>query len=301
MTYRKKKQSNKWPVGFFLVILVILVLLVTVLLRGSDVALLNPKGLIANEQRRLLIVSVVILLEIAIPTLTAFYYIAWKYRESNTKATYSPNARHSKFLVFNIWALPFGVMVLLASIMWPATHKLAPQKSIISSNKPIAIQVVALRWKWLFIYPEQQIATINFVQIPTDTPIQLDLTADEIPMSSFWIPHLAGQLYAMTGHVNRLNLMADTPGDFTGSTAEINGSGFAGMRFVTRASSSEDFNTWVQNVKSSSTFLDASEYQKLLAPSEYNKTAFYAKAGPAIYDTMLLKYTGSHDHHTEGK
>ena len=120
-------------------------------------------------------------------------------------------------------------------------------------------------------------------------------------MSSFWIPQLGGQLYAMTGHSNLLNLLADKPGDFTGSSAEINGAGFAGMKFTTRASSPQDFTTWVQSVKTSSNVLDGAEYQKLLTPSEYNKAAYYSQTTSDIYDSVILKYAGSHGLHSEQK
>ncbi len=155
-----------------------------------------------------------------------------------------------------------------------------------------------MRWKWLFIYPDQGIATVNFVQIPTGTPIQFELSADEAPMNSFWIPQLAGQLYAMTGHVNQLNVVADTNGVFQGSAAEINGPGFAGMKFVTRAGSMSDFNAWVQGVQKSPQALDDMEYQKLLKPSESNPAAYYSKADPDLYEAMLNKYAGSHGRHT---
>ena len=294
----KNKFSESMPIWGTLLGLLSLVLLVTVLLKGTTIEVLAPKGLIATEQRRLMIRAVLLLLEIAIPTLTFFYYTAWKYRESN-HATYEPHPKHDASLVFSIWAFPTITMILLAVLMWPATHRLAPQKSLDSSNPPITIQVVALRWKWLFIYPEQKIATTNFIQLPVNTPIQFDITGDEVPMSSFWIPQLGGQLYAMTGHVNRLNIMAATPGDYSGSTAEINGSGFAGMKFTTRAGSMEDFNAWVVNAKRSPSVLTETEYKELLKPSENNKVTLYSRAGPEIYDTMLAKYSGSHSMNME--
>jgi len=299
MAKSRKKLKQSKPIWFVLFVLICLSLIVTVLLRGTDVALFNPKGFIAGEQHRLMIFVVAILLDLAIPTLFLFYYTAWKFRETNEKATYDPRTHHDKLLVFGIWIVPFIFMLLLASIMWPATHKLAPQKVVGNGAKPLTIRVIAMRWKWLFIYPDQNIATVNFVQIPTGTPVQFQITADETPMSSFWIPHLAGQLYAMTGHVNSLNLMADTKGDYAGSSAEINGSGFAGMKFIARASSVTDFDNWVQGVKQSPVLLDTVEYQKLLVPSEYDKSSFYSEVGYGIYDTMLTKYTGSHGQHTE--
>lgn len=276
-------------------------LLVAMLLKGNDIALLNSKGQIAVEQRRLMIVVIALMLEIAIPTLIIFYFIAWKYRETNEKASYEPNAQHSKPFVLSLWAIPSVMVLVLAYIMWPATHRLEPQKSIASDTKPITVQVVAMRWKWLFIYPEQNIATVNFVQIPTDTPVRFELTADEAPMSSFWIPHLGGQLYAMTGHVNPLNLIADTPGDYPGSSAEINGAGFAGMKFIARAGSKTDFDKWVQSIRQSAYALDSEEYAKLLAPSKNNTPAFYTTNETDLYDTILMKYTGSHGHQTENQ
>jgi cytochrome o ubiquinol oxidase subunit II len=268
---------------------------IAVLLRGVDITLLNPKGLIAEAQLNLMLFSVLLLLTIAIPTLILLYGFAWKYRESN-QATYDPHVRHSKFFVFSMWTIPSVFMLILALVMWPATHKLEPQKSIAANTKPITIQVVAMRWKWLFIYPEQNIATVNFVQIPTGTPVQFELTADETPMSSFWIPHLAGQLYAMTGHVNRLNLVADHEGDYPGSTAEINGAGFAGMKFITRVSSEEEFKQWIQAVQQSQNVLNSAKYGKLLRPSENNPIELYSSVQSDLYAKMLMKYAGAHDH-----
>ena len=180
--------------------------------------------------------------------------------------------------------------------MWPSTHKLDPRRAIASKENPITIQVVALRWKWLFIYPEQKIATVNFVQIPVDTPIEFDLTADETPMSSFWIPQLSGQLYAMTGHTNRLNVMATSKGDYIGKSAEINGAGFAGMKFITHATTRSEFEQWAKEVKTSLNSLDNATYDKLVEPSENNSLAFYNNVDLAIYDKVLMKYGGQHDH-----
>lgn len=268
------------------------------LLIDTDIRLLNPKGTIAWEQHILFIYIAILLLLIAVSTLLLLYFIAWKYRESNTHATYEPNAPQSKLVVGSMWIIPTLFMFLLVFIMWPATHKLEPRKSIVSDTKPITIQVVALRWKWLFIYPQQNIATVNFVQIPVDTPVQFELTADETPMSSFWIPHLGGQLYAMTGHVNRLNLIASEFGEYPGSSAEINGAGFADMKFVARASNTLDFNEWVEQVRRSSSVLDVSEYKRLLSPSEKNSVMEYSSTDSSLFDALLMKYNSSHGHQT---
>jgi cytochrome o ubiquinol oxidase subunit 2 len=296
MTKHKKKHSQTKPVPLALLGVTGLALCIVMLLQGTDIVLFHPKGLIAGQERSLLLLTVAIFMLVAAPTLALLYFTAWKYRESNNHAVYAPGAHHSKFFVFGMWAIPIVFMLVMASVLWPAAHRLQPQKPLSSSVKPLAIQVVAMRWKWLFIYPEQHIATVNFIQVPLNTPLQFDLTADEAPMSSFWIPHLGGQLYAMTGHVNRLNLMANVVGDYQGSSAEINGAGFAGMKFIARADTKNAFDQWVQGVKQSSTVLDAEGYQKLLSPSQNNTSAFYSQADSDLYPNLLLKYNGSHNH-----
>jgi cytochrome o ubiquinol oxidase subunit 2 len=199
-----------------------------------------------------------------------------------------------------MWLIPSIFAVVLAAIMWSATHKLEPIKPIAADAKPLTIQVVSMRWKWVFIYPEQNIATVNYVQIPVGTPVQFELTADAAPMSAFWIPNLGGMLYTMTGHNNRLHLIADTAGDYPGSSGEINGPGFANMKFTASASSKKDFDAWVQEVKRYTAVLDTVEYDKLLKPSEDNPVAFYSAAERGLYDTVLMKYMGpgtGHTHH----
>jgi cytochrome o ubiquinol oxidase subunit 2 len=294
---QRRKIDRGRPARLILLGVVALGLLINVLLHGHDIALVDPKGLMAGEQLKLMLFSAGLLLVVAVPTVTLLYFTAWKYRETNAKATYDPHTRHGKSLVFTMWAIPSVFMLVLALVMWPATHRLEPQKLIAADAKPLTVEVVALRWKWLFIYPELHIATVNFVQIPTGTPVEFELTADDAPMSSFWIPHLGGQLYAMTGHVNRLNLLAETPGDYAGSSAEINGAGFADMKFTARASSKQDFDSWAQDTRLTSDALDSTEYERLLKPSESNPIALYSLADTSLYDTVLMKYMGSHDMH----
>ncbi len=297
MTKRVKKSRPGKAILLPFIGLAALSVIITFLLRGKDAILLNPKGVIASEQLRLMITATLIMLTIAIPALFFLYYFAWKYRENNEKVNYEGSAAQSKSLALLIWGAPTVIMLVLVVLLVPATHKLEPRKDLSSTNKPLTIQVVAMRWKWLFIYPEQKIATVNYVQIPVNTPVQFELTADETPMSSFWIPHLGGQLYAMTEHVNRLNLMADELGDFEGSVAEINGAGFSGMRFNTHVSTKQDFDTWLLKTKMSFGKLDSSEYEHLLEPSENHPVAFYAEASDDIYSNILNKYAGGAHHH----
>jgi cytochrome o ubiquinol oxidase subunit 2 len=296
MPKNRKKDSQGRALRRIILGLISLTLIIAVLLQGKNVALFNPKGMIAQEQLNLMFITVGLMLILAIPALFIFYFTAWKYRESNTKAKHEPDTHHGRLLDLSMWLVPSVLAVVLATIMWSATHKLEPNKSIAADAKLLTIQVVAMQWKWLFIYPEQNIATVNFVQIPEDTPVKFELTADEAPMSSFWIPNLGGMLYAMTGHNNRLNLIADTPGDYPGSSAEINGAGFAEMKFTARASSQGDFDQWLQKIKRSPAVLDSAEYAKLLKPSEGNSAAFYSATEDGMYDKVLKKYMGSGSH-----
>ncbi len=298
MAKRKENQNKStWLTLLGFASLGLSFLVIAVLMRGRDIALLNPKGFIADEQYRLLVVSTLIMLGFAALILFFLYFFAWRYRETNQKTVHDPSAGRSKLLIFTAWAAPILVFIVLASLMLPATQKLEPQRSIESDNEEMTIRVVAMRWKWLFMYPEQDIATVNFVQIPADTPVRFELTADEAPMNSFWIPHLGGMLYAMTEHVNPLNLMAHTVGDYDGGAAEVNGSGFAGMRFTARVSTRGDFDNWVAETTASSIVLDDEEYARLLKPSEDNPVAIYSSpSNRELFDNLLAKYAGSHSH-----
>lgn len=298
--HKKNQNGSLWLALLGLVAMGIFVSVAAFLSRGRDIALLNPMGVIADEQYRLLIISTSIMLGFAALILFFIYFFAWRYRETNQKTVHNPNAGRSKLLIFTAWASPIAIFVILAALMLPATQKLEPQRSIESNNDELTIRVIAMRWKWLFMYPEQDIATVNFVQIPVDTPVRFELTADEAPMNSFWIPHLGGMLYSMTGHVNLLNLMAHTSGDYNGGAAEINGRGLAGMRFVTRVSTQADFEAWAGQAAAEPAELDAAEYARILEPSENNPAAVYrSPANQELFDNLLKKYSGTHSHYEE--
>lgn len=294
-----KKTSKIIPIALGLTITLVFSLVIAVLTYDIDIALLNPKGLVANEQHWLLITSTLIMLGFGVPVILTLYFFTWKYREDGPNQDYSPKKNTSKAMLAFAWGGPLTIVIILAAIMLPATQRLEPQKPIISDKDQLTVQVVSMNWKWLFIYPEQGIATVNFAQIPVDTPIRFELTADEAPMSSFWVPHLAGMLYTMTGHVNPLNLMADSTGDYPGASAEISGVGFAGMKFTTRVSTEEEFEAWVAETKQSPEHLDDAEYERLLEPSEYEEPAFYASTSPNLYDTIVSKYNSNHSHSDE--
>lgn len=296
----KNRNKSAWLNVLGVSVLGLFTFVVALFLRGRDVALLNPKGVVADEQFRLLIVSSAIMLAFAGIVLFFIYFFAWRFRETNTKVVHNPRAGRSKLLIFTAWASPITVFVILVSLMLPATQKLEPQRSIESENDQITIRVVAMRWKWLFMYPEHNVASVNYVQIPVDTPVRFELTADEAPMNSFWIPHLGGMLYSMTEHVNPLNLMAHTVGDYEGGAAEVNGHGFAGMRFTARVSTREEFDHWVADTAGTSEVLDEEEYARLLKPSEYDTAVAYrSPTNQKLFDDLMKKYAGSHSHYDE--
>jgi len=265
------------------------VILGYILIGNNNISVLNPHGLIALKERNLIIIATLFSLAAVIPVFIMTFLFAWKYRENNSKAKYDPDWDHDTKLELTWWAAPFVIILILAVITWKSTHELDPYKSINAGTKPITIQVVALQWKWLFIYPEQNIATVNFIQFPDRTPINFELTADA-PMNSFWIPQLGGQMYAMAGMGSHLHLIADAPGEFAGSAAEISGRGFSGMKFVARASSQADFNAWVQSVKESQNKLGLPKYNKLAAPSENNPVALYSSVEEGLYNKIIMKF-----------
>lgn len=255
----------------------------------SELILLNPAGLIAFHQRQLLTTAVFLGLLIIIPAIIIAYVTAYRFRSTNKKASYKPEWQTPVLVQIMLWVIPTMFILIMAVITWKSTHELDPTKQIAAQEKPMTIQVVALRWKWLFIYPEQQIATVNFVAFPKNTPVTFYLTADA-PMSSFWIPHLAGQMYAMEGMVNRLNLIADREGVFPGSNAEISGAGFATMRFTAQAMSQTAFAKWVASVKQQKQGLTSSEYSSLSKPTEDVAPRSYSVIEQGLYNSIVMKY-----------
>lgn len=252
--------------------------------------MLDPKGYIAIQERNIILLVVAMGLTIIIPTLLLLFSTAWKYREENTRAKYSPDAVNNWWRQALLWSIPVITICILAVITWKTTHELDPYKQIASRAKPLHIEVVALRWKWLFIYPDQHIATINYLRFPVNTPITVSLTADNAPMNSFWIPGLVGQMYAMTGMSTPLHFLSNNVTTFTGSAAEISGQGFADMRFKADAISRGDFEGWVKSVQEFAKPLDAKTYEQLTQPSEDNPVTLYSSVDGNLYNMIMMKY-----------
>lgn len=277
--------------------LLVLVLALTVLLgvgvatmmSGVDIPVLEPKGEIARQQKDLLIIATLLMLIVVVPVFILLFTFSVKYRASNTKATYRPEWDHNRKLEILWWGVPILIITVLAVITWVTSHTLDPYRPIASSEKPLRIQVVALQWKWLFIYPEEKVASLNEVALPINRPIAFEITSDA-PMNSFWIPSLAGQVYAMSGMVTKLHVVGDTVGTYRGSSANISGEGFAGMHFDAKVLSAADYATWVQNAESSSDILNQESYAKLALPSKDAPVRMFTARDDTLYGSIIHKY-----------
>lgn len=284
-------MKNKSKVILISLVVVAAGLLSVYLLRHANFAVFNPKGEIGVKERNLIYETLLLSLFIVVPVFLLTFFIVWRYRDTNSKASakYSPDWDHNRLLETIWWGIPTILIVILSVITWNSSHALDPSKALNSTTKPLTIQVVALQWKWLFIYPEQHIASVNFVQFPADTPVDFVITSDA-PMNSFWIPQLGGQIYAMPGMSTQLHLMASQNGDYRGLSANISGQGFAGMVFIAKASSTNDFNYWVNSVQNAPGSLTQTVYDQLAQPSSNNSVTTYTAPDTQLYDSVVLKY-----------
>ena len=286
-----KKTNTKHKVILLVVGLSLLVLVAVSFwyLSRQNIAVLNPKGPIALKEYHLIVFSLLLSLLVVVPVFTLLFVFSIRYSEKNTKSKYSPNLDHSKIFETIWWLIPSALITVLAVVAWNSSHDLDPYKRISSTNKTLNIQVVALNWKWLFIYPQQNIATVNYFQIPNQTPVNFEITSDA-PMNSFWIPNLGGQIYAMPGMSTQLNLLASNNGTYPGSSANISGQGFSGMTFNVKSSSMNNFNDWVAQVKQSQARLTLARYNNLSQPSLNNGISYYSYAEPNLYNNIVYKY-----------
>ena len=268
-------------------------------LRGHDIAMLNPHGIIAAKQRHLMLFTILLGMIVIIPVFIMAITIAWRYREGNQAARYTPEWSSHRLAEITWWGVPLIIISVLSVITWQSSHALDPSKHLQSDAQPITIQVVALDWKWLFIYPDQAVASVNSFTFPINTPVTFQITADA-PMNSFWIPQLGGQIYAMPGMVTQLNLMADKKGNYLGSSANISGTGFASMHFTAHATSLGDYSRWLEDAKKTGATLDRSSYRQLAIPSQNNPRQIYGKVSPNMYDTIVASYMSPMGKHSGG-
>lgn len=255
----------------------------------EKIPVLFPSGIIGIEQRNLLFIIQALMLLVIIPVYVLTFIFSWKYRAGNPKAKYDPDLVDSTLAEYIWWGVPLIMTLIVGVLTWIKTHELDPYKPIASDNKPLTVQVVALQWKWLFIYPEEKIASLNFLQIPENTPIRFEITADA-PMNSFWIPDLGGQIYAMPNMRTELNLIANKTGDFRGSSANISGEGFASMHFITRASTEKEFHTWIETAQKSPHTITTKAYDELAKPSSSNPPEVFQIGDEHLFHYVMEKY-----------
>jgi len=277
---------------------------------------MHPAGDVAVQERDLVLVSTALLLLIIVPVMVLTAVVAWRYRASNTNATYDPEWHHSTGLEVAIWAAPLAIIIALGALTWISTHVLDPYRPIArispgraapAKTEPLKVEVVAMNWKWLFIYPKLGIATVNELAAPVNTPIAFTLTSTTM-MNAFYIPALAGQIYAMPGMVTQLHAVVNTTGVYDGFSSNYSGDGFSDMKFKYRGMSQADFDRWVQSVKAGGGSLDRTGYLKLAEPSQREPVRRYAAVDaelfgavanacvapgmPCVSDTMRLDAAG---------
>ncbi len=265
------------------------------MLSGCDLVLLNPKGDIARQQSDLLVTSTWLMLLIVVPVIVLALWFAWHYRESNEKATYTPEWDHSTQLELYIWAAPLLIIIALGAITWITTHtldpfrpldRIAPNTPVAEGVKPLRIQAVALEWKWLFIYPEQGIALVNEVAAPVDRPIRFETTSPKM-MNSLYIPSLAGMVYAMPGMETKIHAVINEPGDYYGVSGNYSGEGYSDMKFRFHGLNNNDFAKWVASAKAEGVVLDMPTYRELAKKSIKDPVRRFASVEEGLYHKIL--------------
>jgi cytochrome o ubiquinol oxidase subunit II len=286
-------QKRKGVLGIVLALLAVVVALAGWYLHGHVIPVLQPAGEVGDKERNLMIFAVAISLVVVVPVFIMLGLFAWRYREGNPHGRYDPKLEGSRAAETVWWLVPTAIITIIAVVTWNSSYALDPFKPLASSNKTLHIQVVALDWKWLFIYPDQDVARVNVVDIPVGTPVEFDITSDTV-MTSFWAPQLGGQMYAMPGMTTQLNLQADKAGDYHGVAANISGKGFADMTFTVHALPPEVYGDWLHVMHRLPQHLTAAAYDQLAKPSVVTQPNElrngYSGVDPNLYDTIVMKY-----------
>jgi cytochrome o ubiquinol oxidase subunit 2 len=253
---------------------------------------LDPQGPIAAAERLLLINSTAIMLVVVVPVIVATLAFAWWYRSANARADRGSDESYEGRIEFVVWSIPALTVILLGGVIWLGSHLLDPRAPIPAQSDPLRVDVVALDWKWLFIYPDQGIATVNQLVIPAGTPVKFRLTSATV-MNSFFVPQLGSQIYTMGGMTTHLNLLADAPGEYPGFSANYSGAGFAWMRFVVKSVPASDFDPWLAQVRGAGSALDEAGYTELAKPSKAVPPTTYRSVEPKLFEHIIdLTVTG---------
>ena len=256
------------------------------LLAGCEPGILDPAGPVAGGERLILFDALAIMLTIVIPVIVATIAVAWWFRAGNARAKHRPDWAYSGQLELLVWSVPALVVIFVAGLGWVSSHRLDPARPLGGSAAPLRVEVVALDWKWLFIYPDQGIASVNRLVVPAGRPLAFRLTSTSV-MNSFFVPRLGSQIYAMAGMETRLNLRADTPGSYRGLSANYSGKGFPGMAFTLDAVPPAGFDAWVAQARRSGSLLDGQGYRALLVDSENVAPYTYRAVAPHLFDAIV--------------
>ena len=261
-------------------------LVLAMLTAGCNRGILDPVGPVASAEKQILINSTAIMLAIIIPTMIATIAFAWWFRRGNSKATYRPDWEYSGAVEMVVWAIPALTIMLLGGIAWIGSHDLEPSKPLESKVPPLRVEVVSLDWKWLFIYPDQGIATVNQLVVPAGTPVSFRLTSATV-WNAFFVPQMGTMIYTMPRMATRLNLQADRQGSFEGRSAHFSGDGFPGMEFKVQSLPPDQFAMWAQASRGTGAVLDGRGYAELSKPSSYVKPITYGTVAPDLFDAIV--------------
>jgi cytochrome o ubiquinol oxidase subunit II len=255
-------------------------------LASCQSGVLDPQGPIGAAQRTILINALAIMLAIVVPTIVATLGFSWWFRASNTRAQYRPDWAYSGRIELVVWSIPLLVIIFLGGIAWIGSHDLDPAKPLDGQAKPLKVQVVSLDWKWLFIYPDQGIASVNRLVVPVGTPIHFTLTSASV-MNAFFIPQLGSMIYTMNGMTTQLHLQADREGVFHGLSSQFSGDGFPGMHFQVRAVGAEAFDSWVGDARNSTAALDRQSYVAFAKQSLNVAPTTYRAVDPHLFQEIV--------------
>lgn len=297
--YDRSNMKRGMIAAIGIVVALGLVVVAWLLVRQAHFDVLSPSGEIAVQQRNLLIFTLWLSALVVIPVYSMLGIFAWRYHEKNKKAKYLPEWSENKWLEALWWGIPVAIIGVLAVVTWQTSHALDPYRKLASEQETINVQVVALQWKWLFIYPDHGIATLNQLPVAEKAPIHFRLTADA-PMSGFWVPALGSQIYAMNGMDSQLNLSADRTGDFGGYSTNINGRGYADMKFMVHSMTKQDFEAWIDRAKRSTDRMNMDVYDTLAEPSAVTKEKTYVLEDKRLYDKILERFMHGGMGHTYG-
>lgn len=264
-------------------------LIASIGLSGCKLEVLESKGVIGAAESSLIATATYTMLLVVVPVILLTLFIAWRYRASNKNATYAPKWAHSTAIEVVVWIIPAIIILYLGILTWKSTHELDPYKPLESSVKPINVEVVALDWKWLFIYPDLGVASVNQLAFPVGTPVNFRITSDSV-MNSFFIPELGGQIYAMAGMQTKLHLLTDHAGDYAGISANYSGKGFSDMKFRALAMSNADFDAWLKQVRNAPEALSMDVYTGVARPSEKVAVRYFSTVDPKLFSNIVAKY-----------